>query len=89
MPTCPLEKGEWGACVAAGATPLLIAAILKASPESWVSRINVDKFVDENKATEASGILKKYNETKNIKVTEIKKGGLTPKGEDNDFKQMP
>lgn len=79
FPTCPLERGEWGACVAAGATPLLIAALLKLSPESWVTRIKVDKFVDENVATENSLLLKKFTDAKNTKVkipeVNIKVGG--------------
>lgn len=35
-----LSKGEWGACIAVGSTNLLIGAILKLTPESWVSKIN-------------------------------------------------
>jgi Ca2+-transporting ATPase len=35
-----MTKGEWGACIAAGSTNLLIAAILKLTPESWVTKID-------------------------------------------------
>ena len=50
--TVPLNRSEWGACITVGATPLLISAILKLTPESWVERINTDKFVNEKEKAE-------------------------------------
>lgn len=88
FPTTPLSRGEWGACVAIGATPLGIAALLKLTPESWLGRIKVDKLVDENRTTEATGVLKAYNDASKIKVTDLKKGGLTKGEEDNDFRNV-
>jgi P-type Ca2+ transporter type 2B len=38
--TVQMSKGEWGACIAVGSTNLLIGAILKLTPESWVNKIN-------------------------------------------------
>jgi len=36
--TVPLSRGEWGACIAVGATPLLISMMLKLTPTSWLNR---------------------------------------------------
>jgi hypothetical protein len=44
----PLNRSEWGACITVGASPLLVSAILKLTPEHWVERIKTDRFVDEN-----------------------------------------
>lgn len=35
--TVSLNRSEWGACVAVGATPLLISAALKITPVAWVA----------------------------------------------------
>jgi len=35
-----MNKGEWGACIALGSTNLLVGALLKLTPESWVERMN-------------------------------------------------
>lgn len=92
FPTCSLSKGEWGACVAAGATPLVIAVLLKATTRfcGWIERVDTSRFVDENKRTEASGLVKKFQEVKKVKVDKVdyknmKEKGLTPSGEDNNF----
>jgi hypothetical protein len=57
--TVPLSRSEWGACVAVGATPLLISAILKLLPVSVTEKLNASKFVDEDHAA-TSKILDKY-----------------------------
>jgi len=43
-----MTKGEWGACIAVGSTNLLIGAILKLTPESWVSKINTQAVINED-----------------------------------------
>lgn len=73
--TTALSREEWGGCMAVGATPLAISAILKLTPESWLSKVKVDKLIDENRKSENSGLLKVYNDTKKIKVTDLKKKG--------------
>jgi len=84
--TTALKREEWGACIAIGATPLGIAALLKLTPEKWLDKVKVEKFVDENKAVEEGGILKMYNDTKKIKVTDLKKKAINKEpNEDNDF----
>lgn len=44
----PLEKGEWGACLVVGSTPLLISVLLKLTPGHWVDRIPTEKLANEN-----------------------------------------
>ena len=44
-----MTKGEWGACIAVGSTNLLIGAILKLTPESWVTKINTVNVIDEDR----------------------------------------
>jgi len=43
-----LTKSEWGACIAAGSTPLLISLILKVTPARWVELVPTSKFVNED-----------------------------------------
>lgn len=62
---------------------LLIAYLLKLTPAGWLDRVKVDKLVDENRTSENTGVLKIYNDTKKIKVEDLKK--KTTKNEDNDF----
>jgi hypothetical protein len=52
-------QSEWGACVAVGATPLLISALLKLLPVSVTEKLNASKFVDEDHAAK-SKLLDKY-----------------------------
>jgi len=47
--TVPLGRSEWGACVAVGATPLLVALLLKLTPLSWVGRLG-GVLPDEDRA---------------------------------------
>jgi len=50
--TVPLSKSEWGGCIAAGATPLVIAVLLKLTPEGWVSKTGMAGVFDENRPEE-------------------------------------
>ena len=55
-----MSKGEWGACIAVGSTNLLIGAILKLTPESWVSKINTQNLIDEDKGVD-NKVLQAWN----------------------------
>jgi magnesium-transporting ATPase (P-type) len=67
FPTTQLNRGEWGACVALGATPLAIAAALKLTPVSFLDRVQgVGKLVDENSETPQSALLSAYSNAKTI-----------------------
>lgn len=67
-----------------GFTPLFIAPLLKATPESWLSKLRLDKVVDENKNVDDNKILQAYNKTANIKVNV---GEEEEQKEDDDFKK--
>jgi hypothetical protein len=69
----PLNKGEWGACLVVGSTPLLISVLLKLTPGSWVDRIPTENLANEN-ARKKSVIVDAFNATQ--------KGG--PKKKDQD-----
>mgnify|MGYP002630932724 CR=1 FL=1 len=43
-----LSRGEWGACLVIGATPLLAGLILKLTPESWPDRITCGRLPNED-----------------------------------------
>lgn len=47
--TVPLLKSEWGACITAGSTVLLVAWCIKFTPKSLLKKIPFAKFVDEDK----------------------------------------
>lgn len=71
-----------------GASPLAIAALLKLTPESWMTKMKVDKVIDENRAG-SSALLKMYKNTEKMKVTDFKKKETDGFGEeDNDFKNF-
>lgn len=58
FPTIALERGEWGECVAIGATPIAIAAALKLTPIGMLEKVKgVSKMVDENADTPPSALL--------------------------------
>ncbi len=46
---CCLSRGEWGACIAAGSTPLIVSFMLKLTPQAWVDSVPIHKFVSEDK----------------------------------------
>lgn len=50
--TLPLTRSEWGGCIATGATPLLVAVLLKLTPESWVEKTRAAAIFDENSPEE-------------------------------------
>jgi len=56
-----LTNSEWGVCIALGASPLLVSILLKLTPESWLSKVKLDKIVDENRDMSDNAILKKYD----------------------------
>lgn len=43
-----LSRGEWGACLVIGATPLLAGLILKLTPESWPDKITCGRLPNED-----------------------------------------
>jgi len=50
--TVPMSRSEWGACIAVGATPLLISAALKITPVHLVAGLG-GFLPDEDKGTES------------------------------------
>jgi magnesium-transporting ATPase (P-type) len=86
FPTVALAKGEWGACVAVGATPLAIAAALKLTPESWLGPVQrVRKIVDENAETAPSALVTAYEKAKKAKVTDFAPAKKKAGEADDDF----
>jgi hypothetical protein len=47
--TTPLTRSEWGACVVAGSSVLIISALLKMTGSKILKRIPFTKFIDEDK----------------------------------------
>ena len=43
-----MKKGQWGACIMVGASPLLISFLLKLTPVAWVDKIPSSKLVNED-----------------------------------------
>jgi len=66
--TTSISRTEWGTCMAIGTTPLLIAPLLKLTPEKWLQKMKLDKMVDENRNVDDNKLLKAYNKTADIKV---------------------
>lgn len=56
-----------------GASPLLIAVILKLSPESWLSKVKLDKFINEDKDVSKNPILAKYDQGSKMKIDAVDK----------------
>lgn len=46
--TKAIRKSEWGACIIAGSTVLVIAWIIKFIPDRFIAMIPFTKFIDEN-----------------------------------------
>jgi len=59
-----LSKQEWGSIVAVGATVIVIAFLLKLTPETWIDRIPTQKMVDEDKQIKNSLLAMYQGETK-------------------------
>lgn len=47
-----LSRGEWGACLVIGATPLLAGLILKLTPETWPQKITCGRLPNEDDAAD-------------------------------------
>lgn len=62
-----------------GASPLLISVLLKLTPESMLSKVRLDKLVDEDKDMSKNKILDKYDSTSKLKVDAVNK--LVQKGD--------
>ena len=45
-----LSRGEWGACLVIGATPLLVGLILKLTPDTWPQKITCGRLPNEDEA---------------------------------------
>uniref|UniRef100_A0A7S3IIW0 Cation-transporting P-type ATPase C-terminal domain-containing protein n=1 Tax=Strombidium inclinatum TaxID=197538 RepID=A0A7S3IIW0_9SPIT len=58
--TVPLSRKEWGICLAIGTSSLLVALILKLTPETWVDKFKVMKIFDEDRAVN-NKLLNKWN----------------------------
>merc|ERR1719223_338845 len=50
--TTPLTREEWGACIIAGSTVLLVAPMLKLTGSAVLKRIPFTKFIDEDREME-------------------------------------
>jgi len=92
FPTTALVQGDWGTCVALGATPLAIAAALKLTPAGMLEKVgNVKGMPDENDSSEPSGALNAvYEKVKSTKVEDLQKPGAQKQGKrtpdgDDDF----
>lgn len=75
--TVPIGTSEWGGCIVIGSTPILISFLLKLTPESWLDRMGVDKYVDEKKNMAgadgiAGKILTNYDNVKDAGVDPTK-----------------
>lgn len=46
--THPIRRSEWGACIIAGSTVIVIAWVVKYIPDRWLKKVPFTKFVDEN-----------------------------------------
>lgn len=65
--TTPLTRSEWGACVVAGSTVLLISALLKMTGSAITKRIPFTKFVDEDKEG-VDQLVQSINKYSNVQV---------------------
>jgi len=60
--TTNLSRTEWGGCMVIGFSPIILAPILKLTPERWLDKLNFKRLVDENKAVDTDkGIMKGWN----------------------------
>lgn len=69
--TTPLTRTEWGACIVVGATPLLVAVLLKLAPEAWTERVRLDRLVDEGKDVSGNAVLAGYEKASQQKIGDI------------------
>lgn len=85
-----LSRSEWGACIVAGSTVLLISALLKLTGRRVLDKIPFAKFIDENNAAQ-DGFVNKITAASNIKVNipanAFQRGGATPKNK-GDYDEL-
>lgn len=81
--TVPLTRSEWGACIAVGATPLLVGFLLKLTPEAWVARVPTGALVDEDRAV-SSKVLATWHGVKKTDDEAAPKDATAPEEEDPD-----
>jgi len=62
-----LTQKEHAACIVWGATTLVVSAILKLTPEHWVSKIPIT--ADEDHVDANDGLMNAYMSQANAKVT--------------------
>lgn len=85
--TTPLTRSEWGACVVAGSTVLLIAALLKMTGSRVLKKIPFTKFIDEDKEAQdglVNAINKYSNVQVNVNVDALKRKKKKPKGDTDE-----
>jgi len=46
--TVPLTRGEWGSCIVVGSTVLLWSALLKLTPDSLLTKLASNRFINED-----------------------------------------
>lgn len=74
--TVSLNKSEWGACIITGTTVLPIAFFLKRTPKSWLTKIPMTDFIDEDKEIK-DGLVDNITKYSNVQVninTDVLKG---------------
>lgn len=93
--TTPLTRSEWGACVVAGSSNLIIAALLKLTGPGLLKKIPFTKFIDEDKEAQDQLVqsIAKINNTDVNFNTDFMKGRknkktLEPEEGDNDYQNF-
>lgn len=71
-----LSKQDWGSIVVVAFTVILVAFLLKLTPESWIAKIPTSKMVDEDRAV-------------NNKVLNMWQGGDQKEMMSDDFREAP
>ena len=68
--TVPMTKSEWGSCIVIGSTSLLISAILKLTPDSWIGKIPADRFVNEDTGVGSNKLLSTWDQANQASLKE-------------------
>lgn len=59
----PLQRSEWGSCIAVGSTTLVISAIIKLIPDHWLQKLPmINKGNEDDSSMENNAILGKFND---------------------------
>lgn len=66
--TTSISKAEWGTCIVIGSSSLLIAFLLKLTPDKLLDKLKMDKLVDENKNMDDNKALQMFDKVANTKV---------------------